>query len=164
MFKKLSKIKDWLDDQPDKPKKVKKPKEVIAEFELDSVPYFDKNVSKIMRENAVENIKYKANKKEVENWKHLQGYIYKYEEYEVVARLVKEPKNNVDKKAIAVRYNNMHVGYIPRKWQDFIKKNNVHKINILINGGAYKLWFRENDKITGERGTGYYFINSKVYK
>lgn len=68
--------------------------------------------------------------------------LYKYKYLECPGELVKEPKNQYDKNAIAVMIDDATVGYISRDDNlavaELLKKHVIESIIVTINGGPYK--------------------------
>ena len=65
--------------------------------------------------------------------------VYKYHYFEAPCTLVPEPRNQVDKNAIMIMCNGIHIGYVPADMCKDIKKI-IKKCyaNVIIKGGKYK--------------------------
>lgn len=128
---------------------------------------------KLIRDYVKEN--YSSNKFDKEDYDYLsnkdieEAYDYgdesKFFQYELeeinMIRLVKEPDNKYDKNAIAIIHDIMgHIGYIPRKHIDIVKKlmecGEDLRMKISLYGGRYKYYDRYEEKVKSN-SIPYYF-------
>lgn len=91
---------------------------------------------------AVKNDNYALSKKELIKEGLIGEKIYEYDFDAIKAKLVPEPTNEHDPKAIKVIVDGAHIGYIKKGSCSHVRKlidfDAIEKIDILVRGGNYK--------------------------
>lgn len=116
-----------------------------------------------IKENLLlKNDEYSMTKRELIDFAETDVKIYKYIGDIAKVELVPEPDNPYDKKAIKVIADGIHIGYVPKDWNErtgsTLRNHEITRISCELYGGPYKIlvWdyddYKDKDIYTIERG------------
>lgn len=103
------------------------------------------------------NTDYELTKRELIEYRLEDENIYQYEKHEFELKLIPEPENKHDDKAIAVYYDDeqfkVQLGYVPARHLDQVHAMDIRSVRGVLMGGKFRILIFESYDIFTEKAT-----------